>query len=401
MQQYYNYFVFRNMTTVQKFCGLPNNGSYVVYEKSDKTFGRCFLWTGISYICYLIFAIVSVYILGVSKTFSSRQKVCVTFGTIILSLLSALSNLIEVILSYSLHHRQQHPPAYVLAKMISFVAWFLCFLSQCKVNSITKEKKQYNKYLMCTFLLVIFSSSMQLQFVLQNITEKDYSLKDIPLDYFGVMVDFAINILFFVSCIGISLSKITSVQSYSLLPDDNIVGKIDKFSYQEIDIYLGLSEATNNVFSKLVYWWSDRLLRKGNKEQLKTPDDLFFLPQNMNTIKMKALLMEKLKREKEKLLNGLSSDESVSHQMTKQTVKISLAKVLNRCFGKVYYSIGILKLFTNVLQLVQPTLVYLLVSFVSNKEVCHYYLSYCLFTLRFFYFMKNSSVYLPDNSIIL
>ena len=352
------------MSNVQTFCGLSSNGSYVVYEKSVKTFSRCFLWTAVSYICHLMLAALCAYLLGVSKGFSSRRRSYLTIATSIISLVSALSKLTELILSYSLH-RQHPPPAYILAKAISFTAWLLCFLSQRRVNSITKEKKEKNKYILFTLLFVMLSSSMQLHFVLQNISLKGYVVGDIPVDYFGVMVDFTLNVLYFVLCIGISLSKITSIQSY-----EPFTGSVN-WCGDSADIYLGPSEVTKNIFSKLVYWWSGKLLEKGSKNQLKSPDDLFFLPENLDTESMKTLLMDKLKKEKERLLDVLRPDESTSRVITDETVKVSLFKVLNRCFGKVYYSVGILLLFSNIFQLAQPTLVHLLVSFVSDKKVCN------------------------------
>lgn len=350
------------MTTLQKFCALSCNGSFVVYDEIDKTFGRCFLWTSISYVCHLIFAVQCAYLLGVSKSFSSkRASFCVIVASTV-SMLTAFSSLIEIIFCYALNDHEEHPPAYVLAKGISFTAWTLSFLLQNKVSSITREKKQNNKYMSLPLLLVIFSSSMQLQYV---IATRNYSDK-FQVHYIGTIVEFTLYIIYLLTSVGIGLSKVTSVQSYDTLEDETSSSHVK-------EIYLGPSEVTRNVLSKLVYWWSDSLLKKGTKKQLKGPENLFLLPNDLNTIKMKDTMKKKLQEEKEKLLNDMTSDERFEHDFKRKPLNLSLFRVLNQCFGKTFYTIAIFKLLSNVCQLVQPTLVNYLVTFVSDKTVSTYY----------------------------
>lgn len=372
------------MTTLQEFCALPSNGSYIVYDDINHTFGRCFLWTGISYICYLIYAIQCAYLLGVSKSFSSKRTSFITVCACTVSLLIAFSSLIEVILCYALQERNEHPPAYVLAKGISFTAWMLCFLLHYKVTSITREKKQNNKYQLLPLLLVILSTSMQLQFVLAIPDYADF----FHVHYVGHFVDFSLTILYLLISFVIGLSNVTSVQLYDTLEEE---GSSDV--QKEKEIHLGPSESSTNVISRLVYWWSDGLLKKGMKKQLKTPEDLFYLPESLNTIRMKEILTKELREEKEKLLKGMTTDEKFKHEVKKKSLKVSLFKVLNRCFGKGFYSLAILKLLTNGFQLVQPTLVNLLVTYVSDKTVCDLFY---VFYRRDAFFLCSSNLSLQN-----
>lgn len=258
------------MSTLQEFCGLSSNASFVVYDDINHMFGRCFLWTAISNACYFIYSVQCAYILGVSKSFSSQRRSLICICACVISLLIACSSLIEVILCYLLEEREEHPPAYVLAKGVSFTAWLLCFLLQCRVTSITMERKQNSRYLLISLLLVVFSSSAQLQLIL---TIPEYA-ETFTVHYFGQIIDFSLTILYLLISILIGLSKVTSVQAYNTLEDESI----QEVRGEEKTIYLGPSESSKNILPRLLFWWTDRLLKKGMKKQLKTPDDLFLLP---------------------------------------------------------------------------------------------------------------------------
>lgn len=346
------------MTTLQKFCVLTN-GSFIVYDDISGTFGRCFLWISIATPVYLIFAIQCAYLLGVSKPFTSIRTSLLVSAVNNTPLLLGFSSLIEVILCYAIHDREEHPPAYVLARAVSFTTWMLCFLLQYKVTSITREKKQNTKYILPVLVLILISSSMQLHYVLN----RDKYSDQFRVDYFGSIVDFSLTVLFFLICFAVCVSEIKSGHPYKDLDEDNVSVTAKK----EID--LGQAETSTNYLSRAIYWWSDKLLWKGMKRQLRTPDDLFTLPDSLNTHDMKDILKHKFNEEKIKYLNRMTKEELHEHYIKRKSLKISMFKVLNRCFGKVYYCLGILKLCANTCQLVQPTLVNLLVTFVSDKSV--------------------------------
>ena len=155
------------MLNIQTLCGLSQNSSYVVWVQNDGTFGRCFLWTASSYAPHVVFAMLSAYYYGISTISSSsrpnlRRSSCLVLGITIVSFSSAVRNIIELVLSYVLHARVQHPPAYVLSKTISFTSWLMCFLLQRRTRAITMETKRICRNIAVVFMLVLVSSSLQL-----------------------------------------------------------------------------------------------------------------------------------------------------------------------------------------------------------------------------------------------
>lgn len=332
------------MSTLQEFCGLQKNESYEIFDKDKNTFGRCFLWTAISYPAFIFLSVVPAYLLGSTQQLTSKRKSYPALLCGIITCLLALCNLIETISNYAIHSRDRQPFAYLLSKVLSFISWVICSMLQWKETAITNRKKKNNICVLFPLFFVLLSVSMQLQIVVENMHR--YSIDTIPVDFVGVIVEFALSVSFLVACIAVQCSKTLGTKYL-----------------QEDVIELGQAEVSTNVLSNLVYWWSNQLLQKGYRQQLKSPDNLFLLPKSLKTRDMKLRLQNELQLEKNRIERNGSGKER------NRSFNIPLLKVLNRCYGKVFYSLGLLKLMTSILLLVQPTLVNYLVSFISNKNV--------------------------------
>lgn len=336
------------MSNIQAFCGLPGNGSFEVFIDADGTFGRCFLWSAISTTSHVLLAVVCSFLIGSTKqTGSGAKRAPVYLVLTAIAAMSALSVVVEMVLSYALHHPQQHPPVYVLGRSIAFTSWLLCLILLSRMKIVTDSTRKTTRCLLVPFLLVLVSSSMQLQFVLKM---SDFS-RIVPVDYLGVIVDFALNIFFFFSCLWcVIFTRRFVAGSYGELHEEGA-------QKREETINLGVGES-RNIISKIVFWWTDKLLQKGLRGQLEEPEDLFTLPDDMKTQKIRHTALETWRTTRSNLLR---SDK-------KDPITIPLFSILNKCFGKVFYGIGILKLLCVILQLVQPMLVELLVTYVSHPE---------------------------------
>ena len=361
---------------IQSFCGLAPNETFQVFVHENRTFERCFIWGALTLPSHIFFAIATAYHLGRTRSLVSRGPRCLLARlACLLTALLVLSDATEVILSYVL--KQHVPPVYLLAKVSSFVAWAVCFLQQRRIRGLTVHDKRQSRVTMAFLLPVLVSASFQLQFVDQTMRIHHLSLQKLPVNYIGVFVSFSLSLLLFLLCTIISLSQIKVILPYDRLSEERTDSTNDS-------IFLGPSESAGNLISKLCFWWSDKLLRKGYKHQLEVAQDLFLMPDTINTKEMKKILTEKIKseRQKEQLQNTLSSggagDESKAGRR-----RTSLFNVLGGCFGKLFFSLAVLKLLMNVLVLVQPVLVNLLVNFVSDKHepITHGYYYACAFLL--------------------
>ena len=393
------------MENVQRFCGLPNNGSFVIWDSTYNTFGKCFLWTCISYSSYGFLAIICAYCLGISKKFSTRDKHILVILMNILTLGLAGTSLTELILSYAL--QQEHPPAYVLMKTLSFSTWMFCFCIQWQTNALTKQKRDINKYILPGFLCVMASSSLQLHFVIRHIMLDNIMMENASPEFIGVIVYFSLNVVFLLSCIGIIVSKInrtsfnrsipsliqnvssssSSIQvgndDTSVEPDETsslLSSGISQTVYYDIykkrkedhtDIYLGKAENAN-CFSRLLFLWGNPLLLKGYHGQLEKPDDLFILPDSLDTNMIKEILSSMLRIQKhQSLLRELKTEFNNEYQgpRKRKAVQVSLLNSLHKAFGKFYYSLGILKFMYDCFAFAGPVLLNLLVNFMENKQV--------------------------------
>ena len=364
------------MESIERFCGLPSNDSYTVWEAEYGTFGKCFLWTAISYTSHVLLLITCAYLLGISRKTFINQKSKLLWIIDILTFLLATTSLIELILSYALKY--EHPPAYVLSKTLSFSSWLVCFWVQYRSRVITPQKKQNNKCILFVFIFVIASTSMQLHYVIKHILSmKDVAFSELPADYFGVFVYFLLNCLYLLSGIILLFSKTkrtffsrnVSIQNSdgSESQDESAVF-YQKLKPENADIYLGKAEQ-GNPLSRLFFWWTNKLVLKGHYHQLQKPEDLFILPDDLGTKLIKETVSTIRHNQRlQSLLHMSTINDYDPHK--KLRIKISMLKTFHKCFGKLYYSIGILKLLSDCFGFAGPILLNLLVRFMENKQVC-------------------------------
>ncbi|XP_057315929.1 ATP-binding cassette sub-family C member 10-like isoform X2 [Hydractinia symbiolongicarpus] len=390
------------MESIQRFCGLPSNGSYHIWNQETKTFGQCFLWTAVGYTSHAVFAVVCAYLLGNLKRSKTKQKYCLLWIINIITFLLALTSMTELIISYSLKHK--HPPAYVLSKTLSFSTWLLCILVQTKRATIDKQKKEGNKYILLVFLLILLSSTLQLHFVIKHVLDENLQLKNISADYIGAIVYFALNCCFFICSAKVNFTKTKRTTFNRAIPSLNRNASIQAFdaetsgehtesssllsssqsqgSYYEAyrkhktartNIYLGKAENSKGIFSWLSFWWVNDLILKGYHNQLHNPDDLFILPSKLDTNTIKEIFSSMLRIQRhQSMLRELNTDTIDDYQepryKRRKNVKISMLKSLHNAFGRFYYSLGILKFLVDCLGFAAPILLNRLVLFVENKN---------------------------------
>ena len=316
----------------------------------------------------------------------------------LLPLALAATSIIELILSYVLKHN--HPPAYVLNKTLSFSTWLFCFCIQWQTNALTKQKKENTKYILVSFLFIMASSTLQFHYVLKHILVDQIMMKKAPPEYIGIIVYFALNVLFLLCCMGIVCSKTSRTSFNRSLPSltapsiqqsssEENSGEIDEttsllsteatHSHYDVytqrkqdntDIYLGKAEG-KNCFSQLFFLWSSPLIKKGYLGQLEKPDDLFILPDNLDTNVIKEILSSMLRIQKHRsILREMKSQLSDEGSPRKRkTVHVSLLKSLHKAFGRFYYSLGVLKFLYDCFSFAGPVLLNYLVNFMENKKV--------------------------------
>lgn len=134
------------------------------------------------------------------------------------------------------------------------------------------------------------------------------------------------------------------------------------------------AEANISCFSRLTFYWVKKLMAKGSKEEIRSAEDIFLLPERLNTQTINTLFNNCL-RSKESSHDSSTSSNDSTPQVQMHTPKHgrTMLRALHQAFGVEYYSLGILKLLADGAGFSGPILLNLLVSFIEEKKDPEYY----------------------------
>lgn len=140
---------------------------------------------------------------------------------------------------------------------------------------------------------------------------------------------------------------------------------------------LGVAEDDANIFSRLTFHWALPLMQQGKQRLLKSADQLFYLPYRLRTTVVLHRFHSKLHLNNTvpvDAVHDLHSDGLLSSNNSSASEKPqTLLRALNRAFGVEYYSLGILKLFADLLGFTSPILLNYLVAYIENQNEPFYH----------------------------
>ena len=124
--------------------------------------------------------------------------------------------------------------------------------------------------------------------------------------------------------------------------------------------YLGVAKEESRVkfLNKVFFRWVNPLIKKAYRGNLQHPDDVFDLPESLTP----HSVAQGVRKEWESLekLDPVTSPTEVP--------KVKLKTLLYRCFGKEFFTIGILKFMNDCAGFAGPILLNYVVSFMENKD---------------------------------
>uniref|UniRef100_A0A1Y1JUE0 ABC-type xenobiotic transporter n=1 Tax=Photinus pyralis TaxID=7054 RepID=A0A1Y1JUE0_PHOPY len=170
-----------------------------------------------------------------------------------------------------------------------------------------------------------------------------------------------------------------------------------RFVEERDPLYLGTAMEDDSWFSKLIFHWVNPLMRKGVDGRLHHPDDLYDLPDSLNTttlgLKLEKALLGNIDDVQKRIAEHIHEPSSASLPTTSDVFyqgitrpNVSLLKALHRCFWIQFYGIGILRLIADCAGFAGPLLLKKLVSFIEDQSEEMYFgylyaLGLCLTTL--------------------
>ena len=337
------------------------------------------------------------YLFGVSQH-SSKRKATRKENLVseVFCVLISLVNIGEVILSYCL--KQHHPPAYVLTHTLATAVWMLCFAVHLRTRSSLRLRKKNNNYIFSFSIIVLISTTISFYSVVKTISaSNNLHFEKWPVMYYGVILNFFFQLCFVITCIGMLFVELKQTSFNRSLPSltGNVSIQADygdtrrlvesgassqgsycetyvKRKEERTNIYLGQAESTKNIFSKLLFWWCNKLILKGYYEQLNSPEDLYMLPSSLDTRSIKERFSSMLRIQKNQSIFEEFDNESITDfnkRRKKKPFKLSVLKSMNNAYGKGYYCLGILKFINDCLNFAGPLLLNYLVNFMENKKV--------------------------------
>ncbi|CAH1791548.1 unnamed protein product [Owenia fusiformis] len=358
------------------FCG---NGVDNITVWTDNDFGHCF--EQLAFVCstHIILAIISAYYLAQRNYRIILHNPPMSFILEMRFTVSGLLFLAPVIESLltSLWLKQRMSMVDIVTCIVCALSWILHFGFVRRLRKLYHLSLRGPLSLIVAYLFTAAAIGIKLRTViLQALDENPHLTKvkeyttyitgGLHLIYLLTLVPGKRNSVlnsYDIDTVGINADVGDPLLSSSV--QQNFYGGVTRPSP-----HLGNGEDGSNFLSKLSFWWVQPLVMKGSREKLSSPDDLFILPNKLNTRSIDMKFSSKL----EKIQNEEQMDSDTSNSANPDITfsdgkkRRSFLKALHKTFGCEYYLLGVLKLLADGLGFAGPLLLNLLISYMENKS---------------------------------
>ena len=368
-----------------QLCGRSSH-NFTVWIHDD--FGHCFEQLVIACLTHILLAISSAFHLhrGQHRQLEGPlPRILTLHFRLIASILLAVSPIFILILSY-LYLKLHLSLIDVVTYSIKIVSWLIHSGFIWKLHRYHHVHIRGPLSVVLSFLLTVSSIIIQLRtIILQVIHQSQYVNK---VEEYVTYITGGLHLIYLITLIPNKRPELTAHQVDPINDlsheQDALIESSSHPQYHSIEGHelegegqLGVAEDGRNCFSKLFFWWVQPLMLKGSKGKLDTPSDLFELPCRLKTQAIEETFKRSLESQRiptqdnentpaqNNIPDVIVTNDTNIHQ--ESTRKISILKALNRTFGLEYYSLGILKLLSDLLGFAGPILLNLLVSYMENQ----------------------------------
>ncbi|XP_076174317.1 ATP-binding cassette sub-family C member 10 isoform X2 [Ptiloglossa arizonensis] len=142
-----------------------------------------------------------------------------------------------------------------------------------------------------------------------------------------------------------------------------------RFPEEQDPTYLGTAMEGATAISKLLFHWVNPLMEKGVHGLLNHSDDLFDLPESVST----GTIIQKIDKHLQTMPRNMNDRIENTELMLETDIqmitnKMTLFRLLHKCFGWEFYSVGILKFIADCTSFMGPILLNKFVGFVEYKN---------------------------------
>ena len=392
---------------MESFCG-PSSNNLTLW--SYNPYGSCYEQL-ILFSTHVIFAVLSGFHAGEKWLASPNLKLSRTLHIrIIVSITAGLVPLLHMLFQVQLFHDPLYPSDYLSAtcEVIAWIShsWYLWRLRHAHVSYLRGHKK-----VLLSWFSTLVSASIRLATVIRQLQHSDSTLSRVEESL--AFIAASLHLVYIITLVPAprhtryhyeifaetfpSINEDVNEERATLLQEGRMPKRYSAIPPYD-DIKLGVAGQDANCLSKLVFWWIQPLMRKGAKGQLHKPDDVFHLPTNISTKKVEEKFNAVFLKHQAALnsqsnppsgslfsdaqLHGFASgsyrdftesDDSMMNDYTETTIKpapkiLTLLRALNKTFGLVYFSLGVVQFIISLLNFAGPLLLNALVSFMENGD---------------------------------
>ena len=395
---------------MDSFCGPPsNNFTFWTYNKYGSCYEQLILFS-----THVIFAILSGYHAGqkwlTSPNLKRSRTVHLRFAV---SLAGALVPLLHMLFQVQLFHDKLYPVDY-LSATCQIIGWlthslYLWNLREAHVSYVRGHIK-----VLLSWFMTFVSAAIRLSTVIRQLQHSPDNLSKVEESL--AFTAASLHLLYILTLIPSQHQTRQNYETFSsttTFPSINesderepLIGSSRRSSQQSYTvpsrdgvIQLGVAGEKASIFSKLIFWWIQPLLRKGALGQLVTTEDVFHLPESVTARrveeKFNKVILKHLQTVNgpippsgslftdDEQLHGLASasyrdfvesdDSQYYENVETLTIKprpkqLSLLQALNKTFGLIYFSLGVVQFIISLLNFAGPLLLNKLVSFMESGD---------------------------------
>nr|CAH7715442.1 unnamed protein product [Callosobruchus chinensis] len=351
---------------------------FQIWSPQRHDFGLCFQQLCLHIPVLFLLAVSSAYYCGKHENFVIRekmQKLAVTSRCFVILLLTFLP-LIQIYIDQYKTNGKIKWIAYFLSATEG-IAWFTHFLY---TRALRKRlcKSPRGPIFICIVWSILFALTVVS-------VRSHYLIYKYSFDSnYSIYLAYKFSICYLVAQLMYAVTMIPGTGNAAYVNYPNMLNEINenspllpgnayvRFSEEGDPGYLGVAMEDVHWLSRLCFCWVNPLMLKGVEKSLKNCDDLFDLPESLNSAYISCELSKELA-----LDNGedgdLRTDISLAEFpnvrfMQSRPRTTSLLRGLHRCFWVQFYSVGVLKFIADCSGFAGPMLLNKLVGFIENKD---------------------------------
>ncbi|XP_072392166.1 ATP-binding cassette sub-family C member 10 [Diabrotica undecimpunctata] len=338
---------------------------FQIWSPQRHDFGQCFQQLCFQIPVLSLFAVLSSYYFGLQTGFVSRgrlQRYCIGVRSVV-SLLLMFYPILQAYNSIMKNTENKENAAFLVCA-VQAISWCSHFLYTMGLRSRLGKSQRGPTAMGIVWCMVFAMTVISLRSAYLINSQKTTRNTQMELGIHFVCTVF--QIVYAISLIpGGSTTTLNFPERYREITERQPLintNAYGRFSEEGDPNDLGVAMEDTNWLSRLSFSWVKSLVNKGVEDKIVTSDDLYDLPDSINSDNNSNRLENYLKIEHD---TDSSREVVVIHPRRSS----SLLAALHKCYAWQFYSVGILRLLADCSNFAGPILLNKLVDFIEKRSI--------------------------------